>query len=127
MMSPDSHVHKQKDSKASPLDVFFHISDVWELSNDQQMKLLGSPGRSTYFRWRKAGGDLSVDTLERISHVGAIFKALAILNETPQIGDDWLRRPNRFFEGATALEVMMTGNLSDLIKVRQYLDAQRGG
>jgi uncharacterized protein (DUF2384 family) len=127
MMSPDSHIDNRVDSKASSLDVFFRISDTWDLSTDQQIKLLGSPARSTYFRWRKGAADLSPDTLERISHLGAIFKALAILNETPQLGDAWLKRPNRFFDGATALEVMLTGNLSDMVRVRQYLDAQRGG
>lgn len=91
------------------------------------MKLLGSPARSTYFRWRKDGGDVSADTLERISHLGSVYKALSILLDSPEAAVRWIRRPNRYFEGAPALDIMLSGNLSDIIRVRQYVDAQRGG
>lgn len=111
----------------TPLDIFFKLAEIWDLSTDQQMKLLGSPARSTYFRWRKDGGDVSLDTLERISHLGSIYKALGILLDSPEAAVRWIRRPNRYFEGASALDIMLTGNLSDIIRVRQYVDAQRGG
>ncbi|WP_348642419.1 antitoxin Xre/MbcA/ParS toxin-binding domain-containing protein [Mesorhizobium sp. B2-4-8] len=88
---------------------------------------VGSPARSTYFRWRKDGGEVSADTEERISHLGSIYKALRILLDSEEQAVDWIRKPNRHFEGASVLEVMMTGNLSDIIRVRQYVDAQRGG
>ncbi len=109
------------------LNFFFKLSEIWDLSTDQQIKLLGSPARSTYFRWRKDGGDVSADTLERISHLGSIYKALSILLDSPEAAVSWIRRPNRYFEGATALDIMLSGNLSDIIRVRQYVDAQRGG
>ncbi|MDP3411049.1 antitoxin Xre/MbcA/ParS toxin-binding domain-containing protein [Bosea sp. (in: a-proteobacteria)] len=111
----------------SSLDFFFKLAEIWDLSTDQQIKLLGAPARSTYFRWRKDGGDVSADTLERISHLGSIYKALMILLDSPEVAVRWIRRPNRYFEGASALDVMLTGNLSDIIRVRQYVDAQRGG
>lgn len=111
----------------SPLDVFFKLAEIWDLSTEQQVKLLGSPGRSTYFRWRKDGGDVSADTLERISHLGSVYKALSILLDSPEAAVRWIRRPNRFFDGASALDIMLSGNLSDIIRVRQYVDAQRGG
>jgi hypothetical protein len=68
--------------RPSTLDFFFKLAEIWDLSIDQQIKLLGSPGRSTYFRWRKDGGDVSADTLERISHLGSVYKALGILLES---------------------------------------------
>ncbi|MES2166961.1 MAG: antitoxin Xre/MbcA/ParS toxin-binding domain-containing protein [Pseudomonadota bacterium] len=111
----------------SSLDFFFKLAEIWDLSTDQQMKLLGSPARSTYFRWRKDGGDVSADTLERISHLGSVYKALSILLDSPEAAVRWIRRPNRYFEGAPALDIMLSGNLSDIIRVRQYVDAQRGG
>src|SRR3981189_352582 len=111
----------------TPLDFFFKLAEIWDLTTDQQIKLLGSPARSTYFRWRKDGGDVSVDTLERISHLGSVYKALGILLDSPEAAVRWIRQPNRYFEGASALEIMLTGNLSDIIRVRQYVDAQRGG
>lgn len=111
----------------SPLGFFFKLADIWDLSTDQQIKLLGSPSRSTYFRWRKDGGEVSADTLERISHLGSIYKALRIVMDSEESAIGWIRRPNRYFEGASALDVIMTGNLSDIIRVRHYVDAQRGG
>lgn len=117
------------ESQGSPttLGIFFKLAEIWELNTDQQIKLLGSPARSTYFRWRKDGGEVSVDTTERISHLGSIYKALQILLDTPGDADRWIRKSNRFFDGATALDIMLSGNLSDIIKVRNYVDAQRGG
>ncbi|OJX77679.1 MAG: hypothetical protein BGO93_19035 [Mesorhizobium sp. 65-26] len=114
-------------AQPTPLDFFFKLAEIWDLSTDQQIKLLGSPARSTYFRWRKDGGDVSVDTLERISHLGSIYKALTILLDSPDAAVKWIRRPNRYFEGTSALDIMLNGNLSDIIRVRQYVDAQRGG
>lgn len=113
--------------QATSLEFFFKLAEIWDLSTEQQIRLLGSPARSTYFRWRKDGGDVSVDTLERISHLGSIYKALSILLDSHEAVVRWIRRPNRYFEGATALDVMLSGNLSDIIRVRQYVDAQRGG
>ncbi|MFB6458602.1 antitoxin Xre/MbcA/ParS toxin-binding domain-containing protein [Bradyrhizobium tunisiense] len=121
------HIDGTSPANPSPLDVFFKLAEIWDLTTEQQVKLLGSPGRSTYFRWRKDGGDLSADTLERISHLGSIYKALSILLDSPEAAIGWIRRPNRFFDGASALDIMLSGNLSDIIRVRQYVDAQRGG
>ena len=117
----------QLGASPTPLDFLFRLAEIWELSTEQQIKLLGSPARSTYFRWRKDGGDLSPDTLERISHLGSIYKALGVLLDTPEAAERWIRRPNRYFEGDAALDIMLNGNLGDIIRVRQYVDAQRGG
>ncbi|SIT56150.1 conserved hypothetical protein [Mesorhizobium prunaredense] len=114
-------------AQPSPLDFFFELAELWDLNTEQQIKLLGSPARSTYFRWRKDGGDVSSDTLERISHLGSTYKALMILLDSPDAAVRWIRRPNRYFEGKAALDIMLNGNLSDIIRVRQYVDAQRGG
>lgn len=127
MAKPEQIANVANDVAPTALGFFFRLAELWELTTDQQMKLLGSPARSTYFRWRKDGGDLSADTMERISHLGAIYKALQILLDTPEAADKWIRRPNRYFEGVSALDVMLGGSLSDIIRVRQYVDAQRGG
>lgn len=129
-MHPGNHTEtseRPRGGQPTSLDFFFKLAEIWDLSTEQQIKLLGSPARSTYFRWRKDGGDVSADTLERISHLGSIYKALSILLDSSEAVVSWIRRPNRYFEGATALDVMLSGNLSDIIRVRQYVDAQRGG
>ncbi len=109
------------------LEAFFEMAERWDLSIDQQITLLGSPGRSTFFKWKKEGGALAKDTRERLSHLLAMWKALRILFTQDRRGEEWLNRPNDYFDGRTALEVMLSGAMADIIHVRQYLDAQRGG
>jgi hypothetical protein len=108
------------------LEIFSAIAENWELSTEQQIILLGSPGRSTFFKWRKEGGTLPADTQERLSHIFSIHKALAILIPDEHLADKWMRQPNRAFGGETALEHALT-SLAGLYEVRRYLDAQRGG
>ncbi|WP_316252051.1 antitoxin Xre-like helix-turn-helix domain-containing protein [Sphingobium sp. RSMS] len=107
--------------------IFFTIADAWRLSEDEQLSLLALSSKSTLRRW-KAGTALRLhrDTLERISHVLAIFKAINILLPVPDRADAWLRAPNYapLFAGGTAVQRMVRGNVSDLYVVRQYLDAQ---
>lgn len=107
---------------------FFRIMERWAVDNDTAQILLGSPSRSTFFSWKKGeGGVLSRDTLERISYVLGIYKALQILFTEPAQADAWPHKPNDAFGGRSALERMSAGNLGDLHAVRSYLDAVRGG
>jgi hypothetical protein len=118
--------------KLSPaaLRAFFRIADLWHLSVEEQMQLLGLTTRSTFFNWQK-DPEVSVpkDTLERISYVLGIYKALQILLPDDKAADGWIRRPNTnpLFGGRSALDRMLSGQVADLFVVRQYLDAQRGG
>ena len=93
----------------SALEIFSKIAENWGLTTDQQIALLGSPARSTFFKWKKEGGTLPVDTQERISHVLSIHKALEILLPEPNIADQWMRRSNRAFDDDTALERALSG------------------
>ena len=118
--------------KLSPaaLKAFFKIAELWKLSVEDQMTLLGLTTRSTFFNWQKYP-EVSVpkDTLERISYVLGIYKALQILLPNDRAADGWIRRPNAnpLFAGKSALERMLSGQVADLFTVRQYLDVQRGG
>jgi hypothetical protein len=112
------------------LRTFFRIADAWQLNAEDARVLLGKPSRSTFFAWKKAGeGQLSRDTLERISYILGIYKALQILLPDPSAADAWVRKPNTapLFGGEPALVRMLSGNVADLYVVRQYLDALRGG
>jgi len=109
------------------MDAFTRLADDWDLSTDDQIVLLGSPGRSTFFKWKKSGGNLPNDTIERISHLLGIYKSLQILLPDAESADAWVKKPNAFFGHRSALEVMLDGHVIDIYKVREYLDAQRGG
>ena len=116
---------------AAGLRTFFNIADDWGLRTEEQLRLLGEPARSTFFKWksRPETADLKRDTLERLSYILGIYKALQILLPAPAAADAWIKKPNaaRPFGGKSALERMLGGNVADLLAVRQYLDAQRGG
>lgn len=116
---------------AAGLRAFFNIARDWDLNADEQIVLLGSPGRSTFFKWKAAPetARLARDTLERLSLLLGIYKSLQILLPQPSAADSWIKRPNSAppFGGRRALDRMLAGNISDLVAVRQYLDAMRGG
>lgn len=114
---------------ATALTAFFNISQAWGLSADDERVLLGSPPRSTFFKWKSdRSARLPADTLERISYILGIYKALHILLPTTQAADEWIKRPNTAlpFGGRSALERMRGGRVIDLADVRRYLDAERG-
>jgi antitoxin Xre/MbcA/ParS-like protein len=111
------------------LRAFTNIAERWGLTIADQLRLLGIASRSTFFKWRREREPrLPQDTLERLSYLLGIYKALQILLPDPQAADDWVRRPNNAppFGGRSALERMLSGQVADLYIVRQYLDAQRG-
>jgi len=99
----------------------------WALTDENAAVLLDLPVRS-YRRW-KAGevGRIDRDTKARLSNLMGIHKALRIIFSEPQRGYAWIQAPNSAFAGRTALEVMLGGELTDLMRVRRYLDSERGG
>ena len=112
------------------LRTFFNIAQAWRLTTEQQRTLLGMVPNSTFFKWKKHtdATTLPKDTLERISYILGIYKALQILLPRSEQADAWIQRANNapLFSGKSALERMLSGNVSDLFVVRQYLDSQRG-
>lgn len=118
-----------RDMSGPALRAFFNIASAWKLNTAQQRTLLGNPASSTFFKWKKElGGSLPRDVLERISYVLGIYKALQILIPDEGRADAWITNPNfaPLFQGQSALDRMLGGNVADLYAVRQYLDAQRG-
>ena len=99
---------------------------LWGLTDDQAAILLDLPVRS-YRRW-KAGdlGRIDRDGKARLSNLMGIYKALRLIFREPQRGYAWIKAPNTAFGGRAALEVMLAGELTDLMRVRRYLDAERG-
>lgn len=109
---------------------FVRIATLWRLSVEEQIALLGVSARSTFFKWKKdANVVLPKDTLERISYIVGIYKALQILLPDENAADEWVRQSNDapLFGGRSALDRMLSGQVADLFLVRQHLDAERGG
>lgn len=100
----------------------------WQLSVEETTTLLGGISPRSWARW-KAGepGRLPRDLKARLSNLIGIHKALRILFSDSERAYGWIRRPNAAFGGRSALAVMLGGELTDLMRVRHYLDAERGG
>lgn len=113
------------------LKTFFNIVEKeWQLSPTEQKTLLGLTANSTFYKYKKEkDGILPKDMLERISYILGIYKALHLLLPDEEAANTWIRRPNTaaFLGGRSALDRMLSGQVSDLYEVRKYLDAQRGG
>jgi len=125
------HAKAKADPLGAPaLRTFLNIADRWRLSPDQRRALLGKLPESTYYKYAKTpeAARLSYDTLERISHLVGIFKAINILLPRPEQADGWVHRANSnsLFKGRSALEYMLSGRFEDIVTVRRHLDAARG-
>ena len=98
----------------------------WDLADADAAILLDAAPR-TYARW-KAGavGSLSRDQRARLSNLLGIHKALRLIFQDTDRVYAWVRRPNAAFAGRTALDIMRQGELTDLMRVRRLLDAERG-
>jgi Protein of unknown function (DUF2384) len=107
---------------------FFRLVGLWGLTMEEARVLLGRPSRARLYNW-KAGrvSGLPHDTVQRISYLLGIHKALQILYSEPHLADAWVRRPNAAFGGQSALQRMLAGDVADLAAVRSHLDAARGG
>jgi uncharacterized protein (DUF2384 family) len=125
---PSSRPATAVNKNAVALKAFFGIAQKWQLNSEQERVLLGTP-KATFYRWKQQmDGALSQDTLERISYILGIYKALRILLPTEQAANAWIHKPNAapLFSGNSALDKMMKGHVVDLADVRRYLDAERG-
>ncbi len=108
------------------------IAAHWQINQEQLARLLGSVPRSLQ-RWRKQADEtgllpLSADTVERISYLLGIHKALQILLPTPDNQRLWLRNANGgpAFNGQPPLDRLLGGQVADLYVVRGVLDGARG-
>ena len=99
---------------------------LWGLTDEQAATLLDLPLR-TFRRWKASEpGRIGRDGKARLSNLIGIHKALRILFQEPQRGYAWIKAGNSAFDGQSALDIMLGGELTDLMRVRRYLDSERG-
>ncbi|MEW8086493.1 MAG: antitoxin Xre/MbcA/ParS toxin-binding domain-containing protein [Candidatus Thiodiazotropha endolucinida] len=129
-MYTDAERMDQERVATAALQGFFNITERWGLTAKQQRTLLGEPAETTFFKWKseKNANRLDSGTLERISCILGIHKALRILLPTEHAAYEWVKKPNDapLFRGETALSRMLAGRVADLYEVRVYLDNELG-
>ena len=100
---------------------------AWQLSDIEARTLLGDMAQRTWARWKDGSiGRIDRDLRARMAILMGIHKGLRYLFTDPARGYAWIRKPNAAFNGQSALDVMMCGEITDLIDLRSYLDAERG-
>ncbi|MEM8572507.1 MAG: MbcA/ParS/Xre antitoxin family protein [Pseudomonadota bacterium] len=100
---------------------------AWQLSDAEARVLLGGLPARTWARWKGGQfGRFDRDLRMRMAHLMGIHKGLRYLFKEPARGYAWIRKPNAAFEGQSALDIMMRGELSDLAALRDWLNAERG-
>ena len=109
--------------------LYLRIADLWKLTDAQAAVLAGT---DTYNLddWRSGDFiDITTDMHRRMAYLIGISGALATLfGDTPQ-ADGWIKRPNQaaLFEGASALDFMLGGDVERIVKVHSYLYAEMWG
>jgi len=122
--------------KLSPvaLRAFFRLAAHWKLRDEAARGLIGGISNGSFYQLKRSAAKasdaktLDQDKLTRVSLLVGIFKALNILYST-KLADAWVQLPNSnpVFGGQTPLAYMLKGGVPSMLRVRQLLDARRGG
>lgn len=122
---------KDNRTRLSPAAVkgVLRIADRWKLNAEDTRALLGGISNGSFYALKsQAPRVLDEDQLTRISLLVGIYKALNILYSN-KLADAWVSLPNTnpMFNGDSPLNYIKKGGIPALLRVRQLLDARRGG
>jgi len=124
--------------KLSPVAIraFFRLASHWKLRDEDARGLIGGVSNGSFYQLKRSAArsatpgvkTLDQDKLTRASLLVGIFKALNILYST-KLADAWVQLPNSnpIFGGQTPLAYMLKGGVPSMLRLRQLLDARRGG
>ncbi len=107
------------------IKAFLKIAELWNLSEKEQMLLLGLSSRTTFNNWKNNphSARLNRDKIERLSLLLGIYKDLQILLPHNKSADMWIKRPNShvMFGGLPPIDFISRGMVSELFLLRQHL------
>jgi Protein of unknown function (DUF2384) len=101
----------------------------WGVRDEAARQLLGGVSNGVYYQLKSGHKKtLDQDKLTRISLLLGVFKALNVLY-SQKLADSWitLANSNPMFAGEAPLTYMIRGGVPAMVRVRQLLDARRGG
>ncbi|MET3601011.1 antitoxin Xre-like helix-turn-helix domain-containing protein [Martelella mangrovi] len=121
--------HEPADVAAVALKAYARVVDGWGLTQ-REAAFLADMSESTWKRAKKPGfsGELTKDQMLRLSAVIGIYKSLE-LYFSGKIAGSWMTRPNSgpLFSGRRPVDTAIEGGLPQILHIRTYLDALRGG
>ena len=104
-------------------------ADLWNLRNADAAALFDVP-IATWNRMKaeQYRGTLDRDKAMRASLIIGIFKGLRLLFNGPlEYGWPVLKNSGPLYEGRTPVELMIAGGIPAMMRVRDHIDAMRGG
>lgn len=114
---------------AVALKAYARVAEGWGLKL-QEAAGLADMSESTWKRAKKPGftGELTKDQLLRLSAVIGIYKSLELYFSVP-LSRNWMTRPNTgpLFGGRRPIDTAIEDGLPQILAIRTYLDALRGG
>lgn len=117
------------DVQAVALKAFSRIAEAWSLTGREAAQL-ADMSESTWKRARKPGfaGELTRDQMLRLSALVGLYKSLELYFDPP-LARQWVRHANQGpeFDGRRPVDAMTHGGLPKILRVRNYVDALRGG
>ena len=106
------------------------LLDAWGIEVDPAGRLAGARSTRTWQRMKGENwpGELSQDQLTRMSALIGLYQGLHVYFGI-ELADDWVKLKNDgpLFGGTTPLDFMLEGGIPAIIRVRDYIDALRGG
>ena len=115
------------DEAAALARTTINLFHAWQITDAEACTLLGGMAKRTWARWKSGQiGRIDRDLRMRMALLMGIHKGLRYLFRDPERGYAWIRKPNAAFEGRSALDVMLRGEMTDLIALRDWLNAERG-
>ena len=122
---------KENQARLSPAAIkgLIAVASHWKLRDEDTRELLGGMSSGSFYDLKSGARKiLNTDQLTRISLLIGIYKALNILY-SPKLADAWIALPNTnpMFAGDTPLNYVKRDGIPAFLRVRQLLDARRGG
>lgn len=116
-------------SRARLAIMVMRLFEIWKLSAQEQISLLGlsAGGRNTLYRYRN-GGPLAKrrDLLERVGHLLGMHKTLHLtFPHDLDLAYRWMTVPNRSL-GARPVDLIAERGFEGLLTVRRYLELECG-
>ena len=114
---------------AGAIKGLLRIAGHWKLRDEDTRALLGGMSTGSFYALKgRHGKILDEDQLTRISLLIGVYKALNILY-SQKLADSWMLLPNTnpMFAGDSPLNYIKKGGIPAFMRVRQLLDARRGG
>lgn len=129
IMQNTAKAHKPAEITTVALKAYARVAKAWGL-NLKEAAGLADMSESTWKRAKKPDftGDLTKDQLLRLSALIGIYKSLELYFSEP-VAKVWIARQNTgpLFNGARPVDTAIEGGLPQIMNIRTYLDAVRGG